>query len=53
LAGVVLEPVAAEGRDEVVSVFGDGGVLALRSQPAAKASETAATRVRNLIERSK
>ena len=46
----VLEPAAAdEGSDDVVSVFGDGVGVALRSQPAAKASDRAATRVRSLI----
>jgi hypothetical protein len=49
LADVALDPAAAEGTDDCVSVFGDGVVLVLRSQPAAKASETAAIRVSSLI----
>jgi hypothetical protein len=48
-AELVVEPDAADGTDDVVSVFGDGVGVALRSQPAAKASEAAAARVRNLI----
>src|SRR3954465_9531069 len=49
LDGVVEEPAAAEGTDDVVSVFGDGAFDSLRSQPAAKASDTAAIRVSSLI----
>jgi len=47
---VVVDPEAADGTEDVVSVFGDGVGVALRSQPAAKASETAAAKVRNLIQ---
>jgi hypothetical protein len=49
---VVLEPAAADGADgaaEVVSALGDGVGVALRSQPAAKASDRAAINVRTLI----
>jgi hypothetical protein len=46
----VVAPAAAVGAaDDWLSVFGDGVVDVLRSQPAANASETAATRVSNLI----
>lgn len=49
------EPAAAEGADDWedgVSVFGDGVGDVLRSQPAAKASETAATSANSFIGRS-
>ena len=49
MAGVVEEPAAADGTDDTLSVLGDGGVVALRSQPAASASETAAARVISFI----
>jgi hypothetical protein len=49
LAELVVEPAAEEGSGDVLSVLGDGVGVALRSQPAAKASDRAATRVRSLI----
>lgn len=44
-----MDPAAADGSDDVVSVFGDGVGVELRSQPAAKASERAATKASNLM----
>ena len=46
---VVEEPAGAGADDDGLSVFGDGGLFVLRSQPAAKASETAATKASNLM----
>jgi hypothetical protein len=48
-AGVVEDPAAACGIGDELSVFGDGGVVGLRSQPAASASETATAIVRNFM----
>src|SRR5438067_2321855 len=48
-AGVVEDPAAAWEIGDELSVFGDGGVVGLRSQPAASASETAMPSVRSFM----
>src|SRR5205085_6866770 len=48
-AGVVVDPAAAGLTGDTLSVFGDGGVFGLRSQPAASASAIAKQSVQSLI----
>src|SRR5580765_717259 len=50
LAGVVLDPAPAGLACDTLSVFGDGGVVGRRSQPAASASSTAMPSVKAFIE---
>jgi hypothetical protein len=46
---VVVDPLADEGIADDVSVFGDGGVVSRREQPAERASEIARASVKIFI----
>src|SRR5205823_6281531 len=52
LAGVVVDPAPACCACDTLSVFGDGGIVGRRSQPATAASEIAKARARSFIRRS-